>query len=386
MAYKEFGATIAPANISITGFPIAMGSHIGGGRTINGKNNLKLWQLLGDGANITDQKANAIGQIWYDRSDSKYYKLTGFNDNTPQWVEYLDISNINGTTNYVTKFTGTHSIGNSLIYDNGTKVGIDTTNPIWKFVVSNGGASGLEFDPDNGSPGWNAIYSYNRSNSTYMPLRFEASKYNFSNGNVGIGTTNPGVRFVNSGASLASSPTLGSGVVGANAILSQNGLYGLYTGVSVNGDVWQQVQRNDTNTSTYRLLLNPLGGNVGVGTTAPEAKLHIYGGDLYLTNNTNTRLVIGDTISGSDYGEVSWNTAGNYLGINGSGGRPVVIQAAAGNVGIGTTNPYEKLEVVGNIETDHIKLNNSVTFLDNSAEKGGMRYNIINKTIEFFFI
>ena len=63
MAYKEYGAIIAPANISDTGFPIAMGSHIGGGRTIDDKDNLKLWQLLGEGAELSDQQANAIGQI-----------------------------------------------------------------------------------------------------------------------------------------------------------------------------------------------------------------------------------------------------------------------------------------------------------------------------------
>ena len=46
MAYKEFGATIAPANTSETGFPITMGSHIGGGRTINDKGNLKIMAII----------------------------------------------------------------------------------------------------------------------------------------------------------------------------------------------------------------------------------------------------------------------------------------------------------------------------------------------------
>lgn len=35
-----------------------------------------------------------------------------------------------GTTNYIPKFTGASSLGNSLIYDNGTNVGIGTTSPI----------------------------------------------------------------------------------------------------------------------------------------------------------------------------------------------------------------------------------------------------------------
>jgi hypothetical protein len=38
-------------------------------------------------------------------------------------------TNINGTTNYVPKFTGANTIGNSQIYDNGTNVGFGTTSP-----------------------------------------------------------------------------------------------------------------------------------------------------------------------------------------------------------------------------------------------------------------
>jgi hypothetical protein len=88
-------------------------------------------------------------------------------------------------------------------------------------------------------------------------------------GKVGIGTSTPGVNFVNSGAPFSSGPTLGSGTVGSQAILSNDGLYGLYSGVSSNGDVWQQVQRNDGIAVTYNLALQPNGGNIYVGTNAP---------------------------------------------------------------------------------------------------------------------
>ena len=36
---------------------------------------------------------------------------------------------VNGTANYLSKFTGINTVGNSLIYDNGTNVGIGTTAP-----------------------------------------------------------------------------------------------------------------------------------------------------------------------------------------------------------------------------------------------------------------
>ena len=100
----------------------------------------------------------------------------------------------------------------------------------------------------------------------------------YPNGNVGIGSTSPGVRLVNSGATLASLPTLGSGTIGANAILSANGLYGLYTGVSSEGHVWQQVQRNDASSAVYPLVLQPSGGNVLIGSTTDNgSKLQVNG-------------------------------------------------------------------------------------------------------------
>ncbi len=40
-----------------------------------------------------------------------------------------------GTANYVAAFTGVNQIGNSIIYDNGTNVGIGTTNPGAKLDV-----------------------------------------------------------------------------------------------------------------------------------------------------------------------------------------------------------------------------------------------------------
>ena len=45
-------------------------------------------------------------------------------------------SSISGTTNYIAKFTSSSAIGNSLIFDNGTNVGVGTTSPSYKLDVS----------------------------------------------------------------------------------------------------------------------------------------------------------------------------------------------------------------------------------------------------------
>lgn len=53
-------------------------------------------------------------------------------------------------------------------------VGIGITNPGSKFVTSNAGAAGIEFDPASGS-----IFAYNRSTLAYAPLSFTGSTFTF---------------------------------------------------------------------------------------------------------------------------------------------------------------------------------------------------------------
>ena len=48
----------------------------------------------------------------------------------------IGVTAINGTTNYVSKFTGTNAIGNSLIFDNGTNVGIGISTPAARLHVA----------------------------------------------------------------------------------------------------------------------------------------------------------------------------------------------------------------------------------------------------------
>lgn len=98
-----------------------------------------------------------------------------------------------------------------------------------------------------------------------------------ADGNIGLGITSPGVKLVTIAQNYSEGPTLGSGVVGGQALLATNGLFGQYSGVSsTTGHVWHQVQRNDA-TTAYNMILQPSGGNVGIGTTSPTEKLEVDG-------------------------------------------------------------------------------------------------------------
>jgi len=83
-----------------------------------------------------------------------------------------------------------------------TGLGIGTSSPQLKFVVSNGGAAGVEVSPTGGNQGGTYFQSYNRSGTAFVATEIIASKIGFytgtspafaalldSSGNLGLGVT-----------------------------------------------------------------------------------------------------------------------------------------------------------------------------------------------------
>lgn len=83
-------------------------------------------------------------------------------------------------------------------------------------------------------------------------------------------------------------------------------------------------------------------GNIGIGTTNPATLLHIAttAGPVLTLDKTGVQAWRLDASQGSDFR--LWNTS--------VGTAPLTVQAATGNVGIGTIAPDEKLVVNGNIK------------------------------------
>jgi hypothetical protein len=220
-------------------------------------------------------------------------------------------------------------------------------------------------------------------------------------GNVGINTTSPNQKLHVNGATqlgdinaatnfgtvalkvvegtVSTGPTLGSGAVGAQAVLYSNGAFGMYTGVSGNGNTWMQSQRNDAGTSTYNILLNPLGGKVGIGTSNPVSKLDLgTSGALQVTQAGITEVYVEGTgvrlkniytgggwargvltyenSTGTDYFQLGGYGSGQtftygYLGASYNNNAlrwyPNNNVYVGGNLGIGTDSPNAILDVAG---------------------------------------
>jgi len=170
-------------------------------------------------------------------------------------------------------------------------------------------------------------------------------------GSVGIGTTAPQYPLDISGSNIRSFSTAGGAEPGFIADYpSSNGYGGFFIHVN-NTRRWRIGSVGDTNvqpalnfwqegTGSRMIITNT--GNVGIGTTSPSSRVHIYENAnrvTYITQNNNhtARFEAYGTATAID------TTASNgiFFRMNGS---DVVKFAADGNVGIGTTNATAKLE------------------------------------------
>jgi hypothetical protein len=168
-------------------------------------------------------------------------------------------------------------------------------------------------------------------------------------GNVGVGTTSPQAKLSVTGTSGAFNDVgifqITSGT-GASANLK------LTFGVNDSGYTW--IQSVLPGTDIRPLSINPSGGNVGIGTTSPAAKLDVEGGNVrtgnaFISQGSNT------TWSGaaifmdwqSTYGRLgAYNYAtGSWMPVN-INDASIYSTGSNGNIGIGTTNPAAKLHVV----------------------------------------
>lgn len=181
---------------------------------------------------------------------------------------------------------------------------------------------------------------------------------------LGIGTASPLARLnVSSSVNSVIEPVLGAATNSVAIFANSANAYGLNIVTSGSGVVYLQNQRFDTLTTTYPLIINGYGGNVGIGVTNPSQTLHVSGnvrvtGAYYDSNNSagTSGQILASTGTGTD-----WVTLSEITGVDGSGtlnylskwtpdgntiGNSQIFDNGT-NIGIGTTSPTYKLDVTG---------------------------------------
>jgi hypothetical protein len=256
------------------------------------------------------------------------------------------------------------------IWNSSGNVGIGTTNPGMNLQISSNSTSATTLGLTNTSAGgtdwkWNSVGSDTAGRIGNLELDVNGVRNVMTIqplGNVGIGTTGPTSKLEISGGSLRlpASGYEGAGQIQSTGIVriaNGSAAQEMYVKQIAVTDSWSDADSNKITNGVYskggikttgNLMVSGSGphyissGNVGIGTTAPGAKLHIQGGKLYVDPNNfggtaAISLAVGDTDTGlNSAGDGALDVYSNNVN---------AMSIRGGKVGIGTTMPMSNLSV-----------------------------------------
>ena len=326
-------------------------------------------------------------------------------------------ANIDGISNVRFQLTSSPSLGNGwgvtpdttvmTLVGNGY-VGIGTTSPAAKLEV-NSGRLRVD-DPNNGilelKTNANISYIFTESTGSLKLYPGNTSHHVLlqpGGGNVGVGTVSPSYRLqVDSGSTtdgnLMITNTIGGGVIAFNDI--HHTIWGRrgYDGVidKMQFREYGQIEfwtGGAIGSQTQRMMISST-GNVGIGTSVPSYRLHVYDNSsnphsIWIdgtAKTTNTGIHINAATGYIPYINFQVNGAGpniaataTQLQLNQNSSTTTSINPNGGNVGIGTSNPSYRLDMNFGAASIPVRLIGSnvdeVIRFENTAS-GGLTYHV----------
>jgi len=304
---------------------------------------------VGFGTSSPDHILHAMGsgdqylQVESSTNDNAGIRFIRTSSTNGDWMIYNNNGNLRfGFDNDLLSNSPTDLLN---IEQNTGNVGIGTNSPNEKLEVNghirmtdgNQGAGKFMVSDANGTASWTDV-SLNDNDWTINGN----DMYSAVSGNVGIGTTTPGVGLVidkdgsNAGihlkkagsnvavlASGSSSPGTGN----------EQGLLELYHDGNMNIRLY----------STGDSWINPTSGNMGIGTTTPQADLHVAGNGQFHLEGPAADIYFINT-SGSKTGRINYDGNGDLTFLPNST-IEVMRMKNNGNIGIGTASPSSKLDI-----------------------------------------
>ena len=199
-------------------------------------------------------------------------------------------------------------------------------------------------------------YQYNTTLTEGMRLT--------NTGNLGVGTASPTYQIDTPGYMRATSGLLagnGTAAVSLQLFDVPAAAWQITTGsnnLSIN---------NNSASWTNRLTINQ-SGQVGIGTPSPSQAVDVMGAIRSNSTENNTSIILTST-----YGAFGQIECYNYNNVNNK--LPLSLNAYGGNVGIGLTNPSQKLEVSGTVRATGYNLSGYTMLLPKMVYVGSQVLN-----------